>query len=239
MQLPTIAVLLVSVAVSASAQTISITACGQTVPAGMTGVLANDLTCTADETFGVAVERRGTLDLAGHTLSGGERGVRCADRCAVVSTGGAGTISGSGYAGVSVVARQSRVKLANLGIATNATFAVLTSLSGGHVDGEQVTLTGNSIAIQANVARFSGLTASGNFTVFQAKQTTLENSTLSGNSNYGITGLGARLRNSSVTGSGSGIDILTQRRPRLFDSTCDVSRDLGNPTQTWGVCTND
>ncbi|HWP66122.1 MAG TPA: hypothetical protein VNO26_09440 [Candidatus Limnocylindria bacterium] len=37
----------------------------------------------------------------------------------------------------------------------------------------------------------------------------------------------------------AGIDLLTQRRPRVVNSTCEVSRKLQSPTETWAVCAND
>src|SRR4029079_16088917 len=85
----------------------------------------------------------------------------------------------------------------------------------------------------------TGLTASGNYTVAQSRKTTIEDSTVTASGNSDLTGRVVVLMNSSRTGSASGIDLLTQRRPRVVNSTCEVSRILQNPTETWGVRSHD
>lgn len=50
---------------------VDITACGQTIPAGETGVLASDLDCSGAGAYAVLLLRRATLDLNDHTLIGG------------------------------------------------------------------------------------------------------------------------------------------------------------------------
>jgi len=49
------------------AQALDITSCGQTVPAGETGVLVGDLQCDP-ATRGVTLQYAATLDLNGHAL---------------------------------------------------------------------------------------------------------------------------------------------------------------------------
>jgi hypothetical protein len=224
---------------TASAQTISITTCGATVPDGQTGILDVDLTCAGGPgTFGVVVENRGTLDLAGHTLAGGNTGVRCENRCVVTSSTGTGTIRDAETAGIAVVHDRGVLHLSNVSLEGNL-FGLLADFSYGKVFGTEVTLTGSGIGIQARKIRLTGLTATGNHRVAQARKTMLTDSTVADSGETAISGRTAVLNNSSVTGSASGIDLLTERRPRVIASTCGGSRNLSNPTQTWGVCAND
>lgn len=226
-------------AVTSWGQTVSITACGQTVPARQTGVLAGDLACgSGPGTFGVAIEHAGTLDLAGHTLAGGAAVVECARRCTVTSTAGAGTIRDGESAGIAVIDNRGWLALSNVDLQDNV-IGVLTDFLHGRVTGTQVTLTGSGIGIQARKIRLTGLTATGNYRVAQARRTILLDSSISGTIDTALSGHAVVLDGSTVTGSGSGIDLLTERPPRLSDSTCGVSRNLSNPTQSWGVCVDD
>jgi len=65
-------VTLVVLCVASAASALDITACGQVIPGGETGVLQADLDCSGQPvgTYGVSIERSGTLDLNGHTLVG-------------------------------------------------------------------------------------------------------------------------------------------------------------------------
>jgi hypothetical protein len=232
--------MIVAAASTSPAQTVSITACGQTVPAGQAGVVEADLACPTDiGTFAVRVEKQGSLDLAGHTLVGGNAGVRCLDRCTVTSSGGPGTVRDSGTAGIAVVSEGvGRLTVSNV-ILENNEFCILTDFLRGKVTGEQVTLTDCGLGIQARKILITGLTASGTYTVAQARRTMLRDSTVSASTGTAFTGKAVTLTNSTVTGSASGVDLLTDRRPRLVNSTCEVSRKLSQPTETWGVCAND
>lgn len=58
------------VGMSVPAAALEVTQCGQTVPAGETGVVQVDLDCPNDA-FGVRLLPRATLDLNGHTIKGG------------------------------------------------------------------------------------------------------------------------------------------------------------------------
>jgi hypothetical protein len=65
--------------------------------------------------------------------------------------------------------------------------------------------------------------------------------TATGNGGTGVwLGVIGRFRDSTITGNGvggDGIDIVSERRPRLIATTCGRSADKsGTP---WGVCTND
>ena len=233
--------IVLSAAAGAWAQ-VSITACGQTVGEGEQGVVDADLTCpTGQGTFVVAVENGGSLDLAGHTLAGARTGIRCTRRCTIGSTGTPGTIQDTEVtvgAGIAAVTDGGRVTLSNL-VLINHSIAVVTDSATGKIYATDLTLTNNAIGMQARKIIITGLTASGNYNVAQSRKTVLEDSTITASLNYALQGRTVSLRNSTVTGSGGGIDLLTERRPRVFGSTCDVSRKLPNPTETWGVCQND
>lgn len=226
----------------ASAQPVSITACGQTVGPGESGVVENDLTCPVGVgTFVVAVGNGGSLDLAGHALAGARTGIRCERRCTISSTGTLGLISDSETgvgAGIAAVSDGGRITISNVHL-DNHSIALLTDFDTGKVYATDLTLTYNGFGMQARKIRVTNLTASANFTVAQAGKTTIEDSTVVASGGSAFTGRKVVLVNSSVTGSQSGIDLLTQRRPRVVNSTCEVSRILQNPTETWGVCAND
>jgi hypothetical protein len=233
--------ILLSAATGAWAE-VPITVCGQTVPVTEHGVLAADLTCpTGEGTFAVAVDNGGSLDLAGHTLSGGRTGVRCTKRCTISSTGSAGTIKDSEATlgvGVAAVTDGGKITISNV-IVDNHTAGLLTDFDHGKVLATDLTLTNTGIGIQGRKVKLTGLTASGNYTVAQARKTSVVDSTVTASGNSAFQGRVVILMNSSVTGSGSGIDLLTMRRPKVVNSTCEVSRILQNPTETWAVCAND
>jgi len=225
---------------TAAAQTVAISQCGAMVPVGQTGVLAGDLTCpTGSGTRAVTVEKNGTLDLAGHTLAGGDTGVRCTSHCTVVSTAAGGTIRDTGIAGIAVVEAKGRLNLSDVTLESNPSLAVLTDFLHGKVFGARVTLTANGIGIQAKKVKLESLTASGNYRLAQVGKALLEASSVTGTIDTAVSGRSVKLKYSSVTGSGSGIDLLTDKRPLLIDSDCGVSRQLSNPTVTWGVCAGD
>jgi hypothetical protein len=233
-----VALLLVSVAVPLSAQTISITTCGQTVPTGATGVVANDIACAFDAPFVVTVARRGRLDLAGFTLSGGTTGVHCDQRCTVVSTGGVGTIRDAAV-GLSLAGTRTAAVLENLSFESNDVVGLLADMQSSRIMGGEVNLSGNPLGMRAGRVRLYSVTASGNHTVFEVRHLRLDLSTIANNTGYGVSALLAQLRQSTVFGSGAGADLFTQRRPRLLNSSCGVSRVVQSPTETWGICVND
>ncbi len=60
---------------------------------------------------------------------------------------------------------------------------------------------------------------------------------VSGSGQHGVTGSSVRLRESELSSNGIA-DLKTERRPRLFDSTCERSVDLSGLVP-WGVCSLD
>src|SRR5207245_3106154 len=58
--------------------------CGLDVPPGQVGVLQADLTCSG---VGVELEEMATLQMNGHSISGGSIGVFCSRRCTIQGPG--------------------------------------------------------------------------------------------------------------------------------------------------------
>lgn len=151
------------VLVTGTATAVDITACGQIVPAHEVGVLQSDLVCTG---HGLAVRASGTLQLAGHSITGdgdiGETGVVCSGpngratgRCTIQ---GPGTISGFGR-GVSVI---SSVVLRDLVVTGNGE-GILSPAQLGDVDATNVDASGNAgVGIRGRKVIASFVTASNN-----------------------------------------------------------------------------
>ncbi len=78
------------------------------------------------------------------------------------------------------------------------------------------------------------------------KSARLDGLTAQGNTGPGIFGERPRLRNSTVTGNvfhAAPLDLLTERRPRLLNTSCDHSARFDEEQQSagapWGVCSGD
>ena len=153
------------VLVTGTATAVDITACGQIVPAHEVGVLQSDLVCTG---HGLAVRASGTLQLAGHSITGdgdiGETGVVCSGpngratgRCTIQ---GPGTISGFGR-GVNVI---SSVVLRDLVVTGNGDGIYSPAVpQTGDVDATNVDASGNAgIGIRGRKVIASFVTASNN-----------------------------------------------------------------------------
>ena len=109
---------------------VEVTACGQVIPRGETGVLVSDLTCISQ--YGVRLETNATLDLGNHTLShfaieipswefsaavfcGSTNPVTSASSCRVVGEpGGTGAIVGDGGQRFGIAGR--KVEVENMSI---------------------------------------------------------------------------------------------------------------------------
>src|SRR6185503_21000850 len=79
--------------VSAASFAFDVTACGQTIEAGETGVLQADLDCpTTSGSIALLMEPRAVFDVNGHTLNGGEHSIFFEGECLIK---GPGTVSGS------------------------------------------------------------------------------------------------------------------------------------------------
>ena len=74
----------ITLLVGGAGQAIDIGFCGSGVPPGQVGVLQADLTCSG---VGVELEEMATLQMNGHSISGGSIGVFCSRRCTIQGPG--------------------------------------------------------------------------------------------------------------------------------------------------------
>ena len=220
--------------------TVPVTACGQAIPAGTTGVLAADLDCTSytGGDWGVVVGKRASLDLAGFTLTGGYTGVGCLGQCPdgnglcfLQCSIKNGTIEGADYSGIT----GDRVTVENVTIRDHGR-----GIEGGRrVKVIGSTITGNELA-----------------GVF-AKVINVEASTITGNGTAGISAIvkgSVRVKDSTIVGndtspvctpptSVSCFDIGSSRRPRVTNTTCGKSYNPNDPDpggcDGWCVCAGD
>jgi hypothetical protein len=227
----TLSVVAVGLGASIASAQVQISTCGQTVPARTTGVVVNDITCPGTDPQVVQVDDRGKLDLAGFTLSGGVRGVRCTGKCLVFSTGGAGTIRDAKL-GLQIDGRLG--KPSNLNFVDNERGIATPD----KVRGPDLTITGTGLgaAIQGKIVRIANLTITNSYPGIFGERVTLEGASITGGPGPGIQTVRVRLANSTVTGNVPD-DLDALFLPRLNASTCDHSSNRQGPT--WGVCALD
>jgi len=222
-----VGVLLLGLAVVARA--IDITACGQTVPSGETGVQQADLSFCGT---GVWLGENATLEMNGHVISDGQFGVRSgARRFHIV---GPGEITRTEY-GVSQVADRLRVSTIDglnihdnedWGIQLGGNLALTNSTVNANGFGEP---PGQSYGVSANAVRATNVTVTGNagVGVFSYRAPKFTNSAITGNNGFDL-----------------GIDVWCPHRPRLIGTTCGKSAGrheatTGPPGDPWDVCAND
>ncbi len=215
-----------------AAQT-ALTVCGQSIAGD--AFLPADLDCTSFPGYAVTIDR-GTLDLGGFTLTGGDfGGVQCPHKCNVV---GPGTITGSAFAGIVAFGslRTSNVDLTNH-VAYGLECFKSCKISGGTISGNGdgvvgganaqlsgVTIVGNA-GYGARVANGRGTASlilrdgstvsnNGDEGVTAERKIAVYDSTVTGNAEHGLSaGLSdcsksgtVKLRNAIVTGNGTAPD---------------------------------
>ena len=240
--------------------------CGTDIPAGQTGVLVADIVCDGP---GIAIQLhdRSTLDLAGHSITGGTATVQgsftlrghvlaARDHCRVWSSRPGGAIVGSLFGVNDCV----KVEVSDLEIvgtklqAVGGPHVVLTNvvlrdggapISAGIVTARNLTIINNTDVSQIRGAFIKGLTATGNrgAWVLQTGALELEDATVTGNAGVGIIATKrVKVVGSTIAGNdtdGAGIDLESAKRPRLVGSSCGRSEQSGAPGSSWGVCTQD
>lgn len=245
-----------------NAMTIAVTECGQVVPAGKTGELVANLTCPVKVEIGTMAERSAVyleagarLRLNGYTLAGVNNAVGCPKKCYIegpgvirdfpvgISSTGTAQVRDVEFAnnGQSAIYQMggSVLRLTNVVIrdadGLGAITAALVRAKGLIIDGCWVgiwggRLIGSDIAIQNCGSR--GIYNS------QIRATRLN---VTDNAGIGIASHRVSLRDSIVTGNetgGQGVDIQTDRAPRLRNSICGRSQQ-GEGGTSFGVCQND
>jgi hypothetical protein len=261
-----VAASLVAALLAAPALAVDIRDCGADVPAGETGVLVADIVCSGPGTA-VQLHDRSTLDLAGHSITGGTAAVQGSvslrgrslgthDRCRVRSSRAGGAIVGSLF-GVNNCAKLevSDVEIVGAKLqAVGGARVVLTnvvlrdggaSITAGAVTARNLTIVSNGGVAQMRGAAIKGLTATGNrgAWVLQTGTLDLEDAVVTGNDGVGIIATKkVRVVDGTIAGNdsaGAGIDIESAKRPRLRGSTCGRSERFDVPGSSWGVCTQD
>lgn len=241
--LATVSALVLLATTSAVAQTVPVGTCFQSVPEGATGIVMNDIVCSSTPgTFVVELFNRATLDLNGHTLSGGELGVACRGRrCTITSTGSAGTIRNAEIGILTGNEARVRMTVNNVILENHSTMALIATRS--RVRGDGVTIATSGMGIQGRSVRLANFTATGmQFDAIHAVRLRLDGCSITGNTGVGIESASATIRNCTVTGNDAGgdaIDVRTLRRPRVINTTCGRSQRFSSHAEDWDVCAND
>jgi hypothetical protein len=244
----TIAFLLASTGVHAQEL---VTECRQEVTSG---VLAGDLDCPGDSAA-VFVAHRGSLDLAGFTLSGGTVSVIvCEGDCTIEGSGG--LVTGGSRNGIQAqeVQRSSTATVSNLQISGNGLYGItaeaavvsnceiLDNTSVGiyarekNVEVTGSTISGNGTGVYAMYGRVSALgsTIAGNGAgVVSRKRVDLVDTTISDSGVQGVRARKVVATNTDILNSGTTCsetdecyDIGSRGRPRLDGVTCGTSAKL-------------
>ena len=120
-------------------------------------------------------------------------------------------------------------------------------LTAGTVDLQNVSIAGTTIAaILSDRVKARGLSIVGTAgygiktDTFFSKRVQLEAAEIRDNQGSGVASHALLAVRSTVTGNGgtAGVDLLTQTKPKLHNTTCDRSRDSGTQTP-WGICSGD
>jgi hypothetical protein len=218
--------IVLSLVTGAVAQT-DVSECGQTVTGAAR--LVADLNCVAAVGSSAVVITRGTLDLNGHTISGD--GVGCDGKCEVL---GPGSITNANFEFDAAVSSNKKIAVRNVTI-TSSYFGVASNQKVLLVDSA---ITDSNNGVQAPKVGIVGSTLSGNGNSVRGHRVSIESSAITGNAT-GVRSyrkLDATL--STITGNGE-FDIETSVKPRLEETTCEVSEKWNTPEESWGVCTLD
>lgn len=202
----------------------SVGTCGQVVTAKY-AILVGDLDCSTTDGPAVDFAQGGRLDLAGHTLTAKDIGVRCLDgTCKIV---GPGTIR-----------RFEPVQPPNAGTIGVSAVRSAKVLAGVTVEGWGV----NVFALQTAEVR-DGVLRDGAFGVVggpvRIRDVSVTNHWVVGVQSASRTPDGIKYyfdRTEILRGtfSGNAIDIASYRLPRVRDTTCTTSRHQTIPATPWG-----
>lgn len=271
-------ILLPSVLLLASvAHALDVTSCGQTVPSFDTGILQTDLVCpnpnTGDDCLaatgapaGVDLQANATLQLNGHTITGGCFGVRAllATSKRPASIQGPGLITGS-FFGIFFIGRltisdvtldANGAGVVSPGSSTNHSRLIATNvvannsvgpfegsgLSAYRIDATSVTTNGNvsaGISVESRLRATNVQSNNNGHGVFGLNKIRIDGLTATNNVYNGVFCRKLRLLNATVTGSQSGVDLNTRSRPSLTNVTCDHSSFWSSTPIPWGVCAGD
>jgi hypothetical protein len=257
------------------ASAIDITTCGQTVPSFDVGMLQADLVCPNPNTSegciasgmgapaAVDLQANATLQMNGHSITGGCFGVRAFTdssrrRVAIQGPGlitgafvgvffrGRLTISdvtldgnGGGIVSPDPSTNKSRIFATNVAANNSGGPVEGIGITAYRIDATSVTASGNVTGLYAfSRLRANGVTANDNaYGVYSPGKVAIDGLTATNSTYYGVAARRLRLRTSTVTGSQ--VDLWTQSRPSVTAVTCDTSGSQTNPPIPWGVCAKD
>jgi hypothetical protein len=224
--------------VSSTARALDITSCGQTIPVGRVGVLQADLACNDGDNStvadGVTIERNGTLDLNGHSLTvlddGGavNSAVYCISICRVRDSSGGpnGRIIGHANS-IAVLGHAVRLYDTDLDSVGDGIRATRVRLS-------NVTINGCAEAgVKAEKVTLEDTTISGcKYGILVNRKVVAKNSTISDNTSGGIdSGRMLNGTNVTITNNGSfGIDAIAGDNNHLGRIKLRDSQVLGHAT---------
>ena len=223
-------ILAASLLLAGAAGGVEVTACGETVPAGETGILQGDLVCSGNSgNVAITLESNATLDLNGFTLTAPDEdgaAVFCSHRaCTVVSRAATpGTLSGASTGGFGIYANGSdtptvrRVVIDNVVIRDVEYWGVWTP-DVRLVTASHVTVSGcqrygigaEKLVVQAVVATANGYGIAGRDGVRGTDVT------VSGNLFFGIDATGGTVRITGLRASANGKFGVFAQSVRLVD----------------------
>lgn len=216
---------------SANAVVQTVSNCNGPVIEGV-GIVTQDLDCTGTVNENIILDGS-KLYLNGHTIVTGDHYViRCNGSCKIL---GPGTITGNGsgvFGGKNVTVKD--VTFSTAGLAAGAAFKLtLDNVSingpGGAYGGRGArivdsTITASSVGVKTGFASPNDESCSKGSLI-------IRRSTITGTTSADCDGTPGSLC----------ADIVSCKRPRVSDSTCNTSCQwgLGAPCPTWGICTAD
>jgi hypothetical protein len=228
-----------------------VTGCGDTV---IDGVLAADLDCSAQPSgCAVSVLDRGSLDLAGFTITAGPGcGIGCEDDCSI--DGGGGTlVAVDSQRGITAEGHNSRVNASNLNI-VGGNFGILaarvtlidstvtlantavTGMRSLEVRGSEITDSIVSLISRRHLT-IADTTITGNVHGADAwRKVEALNVTATDNDTYGLRGRKVQATTTTATGNGNDPscdlpyiscgDVVSRQTPKLSGVTCETSAKL-------------
>ena len=193
---------------------VEVTECGQVVPARQTGVLMVDLDCPVEAGSAVVtLEERASLEMNGHTISGGWQGVQVLGRRGTIRGPGqivAGDWEGTGRR----IVFERRLEINDVTVDGGAWEGIANRYGNlGYLLATNVTVNNvRDYGVFVGKLKGSNLTANGNgFTGFNVARLKATDITANGNGHYGISA-GRIGRSTNITANGNARDGIWTNR---------------------------
>jgi hypothetical protein len=237
---------ILSLMLSSAAYAVDIGTCGQIVFPGDTATVVADLNCSAAAAAAVMLKPGSTLLLNGHAISGGQIGIETEPGKKggpTTHVQGPGTIEG--MTGCAIWA-QNKVTVWNVDLHANG--CGITAVYNYPLTLEQVSITDNAgdaityLSVLGN-GRIDGdgvtITGNGGDGILTTGKVALEDALVRDNGGVGVESIlkSIRVMRGTLVHNADG-DVVSFRRSKLIEATCDHSSDLRNGG-TLGICTLD